>query len=202
MPPILLLKGDKNFYGELKPAGSADPQKLEKPPPPPNPMSNVKLSNEFQRNNAVSRITKDINTPEDLGSSEDPKIQAELNRKDIEKLKDKDDLYSKMVRFIDDPLGSNEDKSVIPDTEMRIQKGREEGSKPLLVGREAVEDVRQGIVAPAGEVVSDISESITKYIDNKLFMAVLLVGGLYIAGQFAVGAGRSITSGKKSESKD
>lgn len=202
MPPILLLKGDKNFYGELKPAGSADPQKLEKPPPPPNPMSNVKLSNEFQRNNAVDRITKDINTPEDLGSSEDPKIQAELNKKDIEKLKNKDDLYSKFVKFVDDPLGVNEDKSVIPDTEMRIQKGREEGSKPLLVGKEAIEDVRQGIVAPAGEVVSDVSESITKYIDNKLFMAVLLVGGLYIAGQFAQGAGRAISSSKKSDLKD
>ena len=202
MPPILLLKGDKNFYGELKPAGSADPQKLEKPPPPPNPMSNVKLSNEFQRNNAVSRITKDINTPEDLGSYEDTKLQAELNRKHIEKLKDKDDLYSKMVRFIDDPLGTNDDKSVIPDTELRIQKGREEGSKPLLFGKEAIEDVRQGIVAPAGEVVSDVSESITKYIDNKLFMAVVLVGGIYLAGQFLQGAGRSIGSGKKSESKD
>ena len=198
MPPALLLKGDKNFYGELKPPGTADPQQLEKPPPPPNPMSNVKLSNEFQRNNAVSRITKDINTPEDLGSSEDPKIQAELNKKDIEKLKNKDDLYSKFVKFVDDPMGVNEDKSVIPDTEMRIQKGREEGTKPLLFGREAIEDVREGIVAPAGEVVSDISESITKYIDNKLFMAVLVIGGIYIAGQFAQGIGKS-SGNKKSD---
>lgn len=198
MPPILLLKGDKQFYGELKPPGTADPQKLEKPPPPPNPMSNVKLSNEFQRNNAVSRITKDINTPEDLGSSEDPQIQAELNKKDIEKLKNKDDLYSRFVKFVDDPMGVNDDKSVIPDTEMRIQKGREEGTKPLLFGREAIEDVREGIVAPAGEVVSDISESITKYIDNKLFMAVLVIGGIYIAGQFAQGIGRS-SGNKKSD---
>ncbi len=198
MPPALLLKGDKNFYGELKPAGTADPQKLEKPPPPPNPMSNVKLSNQFQRDNAVSRITNDLNTPEDLGSSENPKIQAELNKKDIEKLKNKDDLYSKFVKFVDDPMGVNEDKSVIPDTEMRIQKGREEGTKPLLFGREAIEDVREGIVAPAGEVVSDISESITKYIDNKLFMAVLVIGGIYIAGQFAQGIGKS-SGNKKSD---
>ena len=198
MPPMLLLKGDKNFYGELKPEGSADPQKLEKPPPPPNPMSNVKLSNEIQRNNPVERITKDISTPEDLGSSEDPKIQAELNKKDIEKLKNKDDLYSRFVKFVDDPMGINEDKSVIPDTEMRIQKGREEGTKPLLFGKEAIEDVRQGIVAPAGEVVSDISDSIQRYVDNKLMMAVLVIGGIYIAGQFAQGYGKSQSS-KKSD---
>jgi len=80
---MLLLKGDKNFYGELKPKGSVDPQQLERPPPPPNPMSNVKLSNPLQRQNAVERITADINNPSDLGSSEDPTIQAELRSKDI-----------------------------------------------------------------------------------------------------------------------
>lgn len=199
MPPALLLKGDKDFYGSLTPSGIADPQKLERPPPPPNPMSNIKLSNQLQRDSTTNRITADINTPENLGSSEDPKIQAQLNRPDIEKLKTKDDLYSKMVKFIDDPMGVNEDKSVIPDTEMRIQKGREEGSKPLLFGKEAVEDVRQGIVAPAGEVVSDISDSVSKYIDNKLFMAVVLVGGIYLAGQFLQGAGKSLTKSKKVE---
>tara|TARA_R100001129_G_scaffold112747_1_gene77693 strand:+ start:1054 stop:1659 length:606 start_codon:yes stop_codon:yes gene_type:complete len=197
MPPILLLKGDKNFYGELKPAGNADPQKLERPPPPPNPMSNVKLSNQFQRDNAVNRITNDLNTPENLGSSEDPKIQAELNRKDIEKLKDRDDLYSKMVKFVDDPMGVNENKDVVPDTEMRISSGLQEGSKKLVYGGEAVEDVRKGIVAPAGEVVADISDSITKMINDKLFMAVLVVGGVYLAGQFLQGAGKSLTKSKK-----
>ena len=197
MPPILLLKGDKNFYGELKPAGTADPQKLERPPPPPNPMSNVKLSNKFQRDNAVNRITNDLNTPENLGSSEDPKIQAELNRKDIEKLKDRDDLYSRMVKFVDDPMGVNENKDVVPDTEMRISSGLQEGSKKLVYGGEAVEDVRKGIVAPAGEVVSDISDSITKMINDKLFMAVLVVGGVYLAGQFLQGAGKSLTKSKK-----
>ncbi len=202
MPPILLLKGDKNFYGELKPPGTADPQKLERPPPPPNPMSNVKLSNKFQRDNAVNRITNDLNTPENLGSSEDPKIQAELNRKDIEKLKDRDDLYSRMVKFVDDPLGTNEDKSVVPDTEMRISSGLQEGSKKLVYGGEAVEDVRKGIVAPAGEVVADISDSITKMINDKLFMAVLVVGGVYLAGQFLQGAGKSLTKSSKKMSED
>jgi len=196
MPPILLLKNDKNFYGELKPKGTADPQKLERPAPPPNPMSNVKLSNQFQRDNAVERITRDINTPENLGSSEEPTIQAELNKKDILKLQNEDDLYSKFVKFIDDPMGVNEDKSVIPDTEMRIQRGKEDGSKTLLVGKEAVEDVRQGIVAPAGEVVSDISDSVSKYVNDKLFMAVVLVGGIYLAGQFLQGVGKSAKSKK------
>ena len=197
MPPALLLKGDKDFYGSLTPSGLADPQKLERPPPPPNPMSNVKLSNQLQRDSTTSRITADINTPENLGSSEDPKIQAELNRKDIEKLKSKDDLYSKMVKFIDDPMGVNEDKSVVPDTEMRISQGLQEGSKKLVYGNEAIQDVREGIVAPAGQVVSDVSDSVVKFVNDKLFMAVVLVGGLYLAGQFLQGAGKSMTKSKK-----
>ncbi len=199
MPPALLLKGDKDFYGSLTPSGIADPQKLEKPPPPPNPMSNVKLSNQFQRDSTTSRITADINTPENLGSSEDPKIQAQLNRPDVEKLKTKDDLYSKMVKFIDDPMGVNEDKSVVPDTEMRISKGVQEGSKKLLYGNEAVQDVREGIVAPAGQVVSDVSDSVVKFVNDKLFIAVLLVGGIYLTGQFLQGAGKSLTKSKKLE---
>lgn len=199
MPPALLLKGDKDFYGSLTPSGIADPQKLEKPPPPPNPMSNVKLSNQFQRDSTTSRITADINTPENLGSSEDPKIQAQLNRPDVEKLKTKDDLYSKMVKFIDDPMGVNEDKSVVPDTEMRISKGVQEGSKKLLYGNEAVQDVREGIVAPAGQVVSDVSDSVVKFVNDKLFIAVLLVGGIYLTGQFLQGAGKSLGKSKKLE---
>jgi len=199
MPPALLLKGDKDFYGSLTPSGIADPQKLEKPPPPPNPMSNVKLSNQLQRDSTTSRITADINTPENLGSSEDPKIQAQLNRPDVEKLKTKDDLYSKMVKFIDDPMGVNEDKSVVPDTEMRISKGVQEGSKKLLYGNEAVQDVREGIVAPAGQVVSDVSDSVVKFVNDKLFIAVLLVGGIYLTGQFLQGAGKSLTKSKKLE---
>ncbi len=199
MPPALLLKGDKDFYGSLTPSGIADPQKLEKPPPPPNTMSNVKLSNQFQRDSTTSRITADINTPENLGSSEDPKIQAQLNRPDVEKLKTKDDLYSKMVKFIDDPMGVNEDKSVVPDTEMRISKGVQEGSKKLLYGNEAVQDVREGIVDPAGQVVSDVSDSVVKFVNDKLFIAVLLVGGIYLTGQFLQGAGKSLTKSKKLE---
>ena len=199
MPPALLLKGDKDFYGSLTPSGLADPQKLERPPPPPKPISNVKLSNQIPRHSATSRITADINTPENLGSSEDPKIQAQLNRPDIEKLKSKDDLYSKFVRFVDDPMGVNEDKSVVPDTEMRISQGLQEGTKKLVYGKEAVEDVRQGIVAPAGQVVSDVSDSVVKFVNDKLFMAVVLVGGLYLAGQFLQGAGKSMTKSKKLE---
>ena len=45
-----------------------------------------------------------------------------------------------------------------------------------------------------------ISDSITvkEYIDNKLFMAVLLIGGIYIAGQYVGGVAKS-SGGKKSE---
>jgi len=197
MPPALLLKGDKDFYGSLTPSGLADPQKLERPPPPPNPMSNVKLSNQLQRDSATSRISADISTPENLGSSEDPKIQAELNRKDIEKLKSKDDLYSRMVKFIDDPTGTNEDKSVVPDTEMRLQ------NREIVAGTPAVLQVKNDLIDKPVEAIEDtaseISKNITNYINDKLFMAVVLVGGIYLAGQFLQGAGKSMNKSKKLE---
>jgi len=195
MPPALLLKGDKDFYGSLTPSGLADPQKLERPPPPPNPMSNVKLSNQLQRDSATSRISADISTPENLGSSEDPKIQAELNRKDIEKLKSKDDLYSRMVKFIDDPTGTNEDKSVVPDTEMRLQ------NREIVAGTPAVLQVKNDLIDKPVEAIEDtaseITKNITNYVNDKLFMAVVLVGGLYLAGQFLQGAGKSMNKSKK-----
>jgi len=195
MPPALLLKGDKDFYGSLTPSGLADPQKLERPPPPPNPMSNVKLSNKLQRDSTTSRITADINTPENLGSSEDPKIQAQLNRPDIEKLKSKDDLYSRMVKFIDDPMGVNEDKSVVPDTEMRLE------NREIVAGTPAVLQVKNDLIDKPVEAIQDtaseITKNITNYVNDKLFMAVVLVGGLYLAGQFLQGAGKSMNKSKK-----
>ena len=47
MRPALLLKNDKDFYGKLKPTSVSTNQELEPPAPPPNPMSNVKLTNTF-----------------------------------------------------------------------------------------------------------------------------------------------------------
>jgi len=199
MPPILLLKNDKNFYGELKPKGTADPQKLERPAPPPNPMSNVKLSNEFQRENAVERITRDINTPENLGSSEEPTIQAELNKKDILKLQNEDDLYSKFVKFIDDPMGVNDDKSVIPDTEMRLKDREIVGGTNFDGLRQVRNDLIDKPLEAAEDTVKEISQNVSKYVNDKLFMAVVLVGGIYLAGQFLQGAGKSLGKSKKLE---
>lgn len=190
MPPMLLLKGDKNFYGELKPKGSVDPQQLERPPPPPNPMSNVKLSNPLQRQNAVERITADINNPSDLGSSEDPTIQAELRSKDIEKLKNQQDtIGQKITKFLTAPIVE------VSDTDRENQKRR---VAARIVGDESIAPATNEI-RPIGEVPAAAVNVVKDYIDNKLFMAVVIVGGIYLAGQFLQGAGKSIGKSKKSE---
>jgi len=188
---MLLLKGDKNFYGELKPKGSVDPQQLERPPPPPNPMSNVKLSNPLQRQNAVERITADINNPADLGSSEDPTIQAELRQKDIEKLKNQPDtIGQKITRFLTSPIVE------VSDTDRENQRKR---VAARIVGDESIAPATNEI-RPIGEVPAQIGANIRDYIDNKLFMAVVIVGGIYLAGQFVQGAGKSLgKTSKKSE---
>ncbi len=191
MPP-LLLKGDKNFYGELKPKGSVNPQELERPPPPPNPMSNVKLSNPIQRQNAVERITNDLNTPQDLGSSEDPTFQGELKRPDVDKIRDQpDSIGQKITRFLTAPI-------VEVDDDAREKQKRRVTAR--IVGDESIAPATNEI-RPFGEVPAkvgtDIYEGVKEYLDNKLFNLVLLVGGIYIAGQFVQGVAKS--SGKKSE---
>jgi len=104
MPPILNLKNDKKFYGTKDPAPGGDISKLEHPAIPPNPMSNVKLSNKIQRENAVERLTKDINTVDNLEAKEKPVNQGELIAKDVEKLKKTNDLGSRLVSFLQSPI--------------------------------------------------------------------------------------------------
>ena len=193
MPPRLLLKGDKNFYGELKPTGAMTQAELERPAPPPNPMSNVKLSNPIQRENAVNRITADLNNPENLGSSENPSFQGELQRPDINKLQDQpDSIGQKITRFLTAPIVE------VSDTDRENQKRR---AAARIVGDEAIAPATNEI-RPVGEVPikvgSDIVEGVNKYINDKLFQAVLLIGGIYLAGQFVQGVGKSVSS-KKSE---
>jgi hypothetical protein len=190
MPPALLLKGDKNFYGELKPVGAMTQAELERPAPPPNPMSNVKLSNPIQRENAVERITADINNPENLGSSENPTFQGELQRPNIDKLKDQpDSIGAKITRFLTAPIVE------VSDTERENQKRR---VAARIVGDEAIAPATNEI-RPVGEVPAAAVSAVREYIDNKLFMAVVIVGGIYLAGQFLQGAGKSMGKSKKSE---
>lgn len=189
MPPALLLKGDKNFYGELKPPGNINPQDLERPPPPPNPMSNVKLSNPIQRQNAVERITADLNNPADLGSSENPTYQGELQRPNIDKIKDvPDSIGQKITRFLTAPIVE------VDETARESQRKRAEAR---IIGDEAIAPATNEI-RPIGEVPASAAGAVKEYIDNKLFMAVLLIGGIYIAGQYVGGVAKS-SGGKKSE---
>jgi len=194
MPPMLLLKGDKNFYGELKPKGSVNPQDLERPPPPPNPMSNVKLSNELQRENAVNRITADLNNPADLGSSEDPTYQGQLQRPDIDKLQGQSDsIGAKITKFLTAPI-------VEVDDDAREKQKRRVAAR--IVGDEAIAPATNEI-RPIGEVPQAGVQVVKDYVNDKLFMAVVIVGGLYLAGQFLQGAGSGITkSSKKSNSSE
>lgn len=194
MPPVLLLKGDDKFYGKMKIESKGDPQGLERPPPPPNPMSNVKLTNDLQRKNAVDRITTDLKNPSDLKSREDPTIQAELDIKDTEKLKQTTDIGSTIKGFIDNPFGI--------DKEMEDEEGRtwrshkKKGEKVKLAGIEdAGEIVQENLIRPAGTLV----ERGFDFLEGKALSLILLVGGIYIASQFASGLGSSVGKSKKSE---
>ena len=195
MPPALLLKNDKDFYGTLKPTGFTGSSPLEHPAPPPNPMSNVKLSNPIQRQNAVERINKDLSTPDDLKSSENPTLQAELGNKDIEKLKNQDDIGSRFVKFLQTPL-------VETTKEADTQQQKREVQRIGLTN----DNLEQNQIRPVGELplkavekTGELVERGISFIENKALSIILLVGGLYIASQFASGLGQSVGKSKKSD---
>lgn len=196
MPPALLLKNDKDFYGTLKPTGFTGSSPLEHPAPPPNPMSNVKLSNPIQRDNAVERINKDLSTPDDLKSSENPTLQAELGNKDIEKLKNQDDIGSRFVKFLQTPLVETTKEA---DTQQQKREVQRIGLSD--------DNLEQNQIRPVGELplkavekTGELVERGITFIENKALSIILLVGGLYIASQFASGLGQSV--GNKSKKSD
>ena len=181
MPMVLNLKDDKKFYGTKELAKGGDISKLEHPAIPPNPMSNVKLSNKIQRENAVERLTNDINTVDNLESKEKPTNQGELVAKDVEKLKKSNDLGSRLVSFLQTPI--------VPVNEEaeRDQKKREVQRIGLTDDNLAENQVR-----PIGEVPSAIAERGMNFIENKLIQVLVIVGGIYIAGQFVGGVGKNL----------
>lgn len=195
MPPALLLKGDKQFYGDLKPTGFTGENNLEHPAPPPNPMSNVKLSNPTQRENAVNRITQDLSVPENLGSSEDPTLQAELQTKDTKLLKESDDLGSRFVKFLQQPLVNTSPEADINQKKREVQR----------IGL-TDDNLAENQIRPVGELPLKAAEKTGEYIErgisfieNKALNIILLIGGIYIASQFASGLGQSVGKSKKSD---
>ncbi len=186
MPPALLIKGNDKYYGKLKPTGFTGSSPLQHPAPPPNPMSNVALTNELQRKEATERITKDLETPEDLKSKELPTTSAELGRKDIAKLNQSNDIGSQLVRFLRTPL-----VEVSKEAEAQQQKREVE----RIVG-ETNEPIKNE-VRPIGELPIAGVEYVGKVIENKIFTAVLFLSGVYLAGQFLSGYAKS--SSKKDD---
>ena len=195
MPPVLLLKNDKNFYGSLKPTGFTGDNFLEHPAPPPNPMSNVALTNPIQRQNAVERINKDLSTPDDLKSSENPTIQAELGSKDIERLKNSNDIGSRFVKFLQTPL-------VETSKEAEAQQKKREVQRIGLSN----DNLEENQIRPVGELplkaVEKTGEFIGRgfdFLENKAINLVLIIGGIYIASQFASSVGKNIGKSKSSD---
>lgn len=177
---MLLLKGDKQFYGELKPKGSGSADLLKKPAPAPDPATNVPLTNEAQRQN---RLTENIKDPY---SKEERKGEAiEKDVKDVEKLKSSNDLGSRFVSFLQTPLID------VDEVSAKTQKQRE--LSRIGVAPEPVSnDVR-----PVGEIPLDLGNRVVNFIEKEFLKVLLLVGGVYLAGQFIQGVG--VGTGSKSK---
>ena len=178
MPPMLLLKGDKQFYGEINPPGSGNPEKLKKPAPPPD-LSNVPVTNEVQRENRLTENIKDPYSKEERESALEDKVV------NVEKNKGEEDLGSRFVKFLQTPIVD------VDEVSTKNQKQRELsriGVAPEPVSNE---------VRPVGEVPLELGNRVMNFIEKELLKVILLAGGLYLAGQFVQGVGQNV--GKKNK---
>ncbi len=188
MPPVLLLKQDKTFYSDpFKESATSNPDKeLKNVAPKTDTMSNVKLSNQLQRESATNRLTENIHDPD---SRENPEFTGELRKKNVEKLKDADDLGSRFVKFLQEPLVP------VSDEAKRDQKKREVAR---ITGDETIAPVANE-VRPIGEVPMDLGKRVVDFIEKEFLKVILLVGGLYIAGQAVQGFTSSAGKSKKGD---
>jgi len=184
MPPMLLLKGDKQFYGEIKPIGSSTQDELKKPAPPPD-LNNVPLTNDISREN---HLTENIKDPYASEKREGEGVAIEKDIKDIEKLKKSNDLGSRFVSFLQTPIVSTDKAS------QEEQKQRE--LSRIGVAPEPVSNN----VRPVGEVPYSIGLRTINFLEGKFMNILVLAAGVYLAGQFIQGVGKG--SSKKESSSD
>ena len=177
MPPILLLKGDKEFYGKIKPVsyGKGDPNKMDKGALPPNPISAVHLATETQRQNQENRMNADINDPK---VQEKPTLMADTDKS----------IGQRFTDFMTTDIVpvSAEDK-----------KQQEKRQVERVTG---IESDTKNVVRPIGEVPSQIVSNVSDFIQNKGLQILLIFGGIYLAGKYIEGGfGKSGKSSKKSD---
>jgi len=188
MPPILLLKTDKNFYSDpFKETARSNPDKdLKNVAPKSDTMSNVKLSNKLQREKVTDRLTENIHDPD---SRENPEFTGELVQKDAEKLKDANDLGSRFVKFLREPIVQVSDET---------KKQQEKREVSRITGDES-QAPAQNMIRPVGEVPMELGNRVINFIEKEFLKVILLVGGLYIAGQAVQGFTKSVGKSKKGD---
>jgi len=182
MPPVLLLKNDKDFYGTLKPEGKGNFNELEKPAPPPNPMSNVALTTKEARENFKDRVTSDITA---LDTKEKPVSTDELNIPNTKRLQSENDsMMKRVVNFLQEPI-------IKQTPEQSLAQKQREVSR--ITGKESDAPVEN--VVRVGEVPAELGNRALNFIEEQAFNLILLLGGIYIASQFASGLGKNIGVG-------
>jgi len=187
MPPVLLLKTDKKFYSDpFKETSKGNPDDLKNVARKADTMSNVKLSNKLQRESVTERLTENIHDPD---SRENPEFTGELVKKDVEKLKDADDLGSRFVKFLREPIVQVSDET---------KKQQEKREVARITGDENYAPA-ENVVRPVGEVPLQLGKRVVDFIEKEFLKVILLVGGLYIAGQAVQGFTKSVGKSKKSD---
>lgn len=189
MPPILLLKGDNQFYGSIKPPGERIEQNSfngNKPVLPPNPMSNTALTTSTSRKSATIQLENLINNPtapikKNLIKEDN---LNEINIRNLDKLNSENDLSlgQKFTNFLQNPIIETN------DIDNKKQKEREkERIIPSLKSNEIKNQIRpigevpqKTIIQPAITAVGDIYN----FTEDKVLKFIGILGAIYLLGEY------------------
>lgn len=187
MPPILLLKGDKNFYGSIKPEGPKiedNSLKGDKPALPPNPMTNTALTTKLSRNIGTNILENQINNPDANTNKkyiqEENLIQSKERKLDQYQKQDDQSIGQRLTNFLQTPIVE------VSEETKKTQRERERerigiGAEPIKNEIRPVGEIPQKVII---EPAIEAGQRVIEFTEDKIFKLILLLGGIYIAGEF------------------
>jgi len=211
MPPIGILLKDEKMY--KKKVSTNEGNLIMKSNVPPNPTTpSIRFRTKEAQRKAGEATTKAINDPssnvgenkEAIVDYEMEKLQGDNNVQDYIKTDTNPDVKpasftDRVTKFIDDPLGYKDmDAAVLKsDTEMRLDQEKRNTGQSIKIGKEAIEEVSQELVAKplnaASEGIGEIVKEASDFVKGSATQIMIGIVGIYLLGQFLQGVGEGNT---------
>lgn len=208
MPPIPSLLKDEKMY--KKKVNTAKQENLVmKSIVPPNPTTpTIRFRTKEAQRKAGEATTRAINDPtsnvgqnkEAIVDYEMEKLEGDNNVQDYIKTDTNPDVKpasftDRVTKFIDDPLGYKDmDAAVLKsDTEMRLDQEKRNTGQSIKIGKEAIEEVSEELIAKplnaASEGIGEVLKEASDFVKGSATQIMIGIVGIYLLGQFLQGVG-------------